>query len=68
LVIVDYHRPHPLNPLYLPMMAMLAALEPFALDLWRHDVSRWFPANQRLSAIEKFTMFGGLYQVLTVTV
>jgi ubiquinone/menaquinone biosynthesis C-methylase UbiE len=68
LVIVDYHRPHRVNPLYLPMMALLTALEPFALDLWRHEVARWFPAEQRVSAIEKFTTFGGLYQILKVTV
>jgi ubiquinone/menaquinone biosynthesis C-methylase UbiE len=68
LVIVDYHRPHPLNPFRLPMAGILSALEPFALDLWRHDMTRWFPATQRMSAIEKRTMFGGLYQVLEVTV
>lgn len=68
LVIVDYHRPHPLNPFGLPMTAVLSALEPFALDLWRHEVTEWFPAPRRFLRIEKSTMFGGLYQVLKVTV
>lgn len=68
LVIVDYHRPHLLNPLHLPMTAVLAALEPFARDLWRHEVAEWFPEDRKPSAIEKSTMFGGLYQLLTITV
>lgn len=68
LVIVDYHRPHPLNPFYLPMTGILSTLEPFALDLWRHEVTEWFPANRKDARIEKQTMFGGLYQLLNVTV
>ena len=68
LVIVDYHRPHALNPLYWPMVGVLRALEPFALDLWRHDVSCWFPRDPQVARIEKRTAFAGLYQLLTVTV
>lgn len=68
LVIVDYHRPHPLNPFYLPMTAILSMLEPYALDLWRHDLTEWFPPNRRIAAIERRTIFGGLYQVVRVTV
>jgi ubiquinone/menaquinone biosynthesis C-methylase UbiE len=68
LVIVDYHRPHALHPFYLPMTGILRALEPFALDLWRHDVTEWFPAKRKIASLEKNTMFGGLYQLLKVTV
>jgi len=68
LIIVDYHRPHPLNPLFLPMTAILATLEPYALDLWRHDITEWFPRNRKVANIEKRTMFGGLYQLIKVTV
>ena len=64
LVIVDYHRPSLRNPLYLPMVGILRTLEPFAMDLWRHEVSEWLPGNVTL---EKRTSFGGLYQLLTVT-
>ena len=64
LVIVDYHRPSRRHPLYWPMAAILRTLEPFALDLWRHELARWLP---RGAAIEKATSFGGLYQRLTVT-
>ena len=68
LVIVDYHRPHPFNPFYLPMTGILRTLEPYALDLWRHEITEWFPANRKIAAIEKRTMFGGLYQLIRVTV
>ena len=63
LVIVDYHRPRRVHPLYLPMVAILNTLEPFAMDLWRHDIAAWLPAG---IALEKATSFGGLYQRLTL--
>jgi SAM-dependent methyltransferase len=68
LIIVDYHRPSLLHPFYLPMTAILRLLEPFALDLWRHDVTEWFPTLRRIAALEKKTLFGGLYQLLKITV
>jgi ubiquinone/menaquinone biosynthesis C-methylase UbiE len=64
LVIVDYHRPRRTHPLYLPMIAILKTLEPFALDLWRQEIAQWLPRNV---AIEKSTSFGGLYQLLELT-
>ena len=63
VVIVDYHRPNKTNPLYLPMVAILKTLEPFAMDLWRHEIKDWLPQG---AAVEKTTSFGGLYQLLTV--
>ena len=68
LVILDYHRPHPFNPLYLPMTGILRTLEPYALDLWRREIAEWFPVHQQITRIEKTTMFGGLYQLLRITV
>jgi len=67
LVIVDYHRPSLRNPLYLPMVGILKTLEPFAMDLWRHEVSEWFPDDIRISHLEKEISFGGLYQRLILT-
>lgn len=64
LVIVDYHRPRRTHPLYLPMLAILKTLEPFATDLWHHEVAEWLPGG---IALEKKTAFGGLYQLLTVS-
>jgi ubiquinone/menaquinone biosynthesis C-methylase UbiE len=68
VVIVDYHRPSVLNPLFLPMAGILHTLEPFALDLWRRPITDWFPPGAAISAIEKTTSGGGLYQMLTITV
>jgi ubiquinone/menaquinone biosynthesis C-methylase UbiE len=65
LVIVDYHRPagwHPLRPL---MKWILRTFEPFAMDLWRHEVAEWLPRHARIVA--NVTSFGGLYQTLVVT-
>ncbi len=67
LVIVDYHRPHKLNPLYWPMVGILRTLEPFALDLWRNEVSDWFPPGVQFARLEKTTAFAGLYQMLVIT-
>jgi ubiquinone/menaquinone biosynthesis C-methylase UbiE len=68
LVVVDYHRPRWWHPLYWPMKAVLARLEPFALDLWRHDVAEWLPepgADGRTPQIvHRQHYFGGLYQLL----
>jgi len=64
LVIVDYHRPSARNPLYLPMVGILKTLEPFAMDLWRHEIAEWLPGDV---TIEKTTSFGELYQRLIVT-
>jgi ubiquinone/menaquinone biosynthesis C-methylase UbiE len=67
LVIVDYHRPSAFNPLYWPMVGILKTLEPFAMDLWRHEIREWFPENETISVCEKTTCFGGLYQLLSIT-
>lgn len=68
LVIVDYHRPHALNPLFWPMVAILKTLEPFAMDLWRNELEAWLPADRPIQSIERRLMFGGLYQLVTLTV
>jgi ubiquinone/menaquinone biosynthesis C-methylase UbiE len=67
IVIVDYHRPHRLNPLYWPMTGILRTLEPFALDLWRDRIESWLPPDCSPAALERRTMFGGLYQLVTLT-
>ncbi len=67
LVIVDYHRPSLLNPLYWPMAGVLHTLEPFALDLWEREIAEWLPAGAANSVPGKTLSFGGLYQLLTIT-
>lgn len=66
LVIVDYHRParwHPFRPL---MHWILRRFEPFAHDLWAHEVSEWLPEG-RVASLGKRTYWGGLYQKLVIT-
>lgn len=66
VVIVDYHRPAPWHPLRPLMRFILRRLEPFAMDLWRHEVAEWLPGRAR-EAVRKHTYWGGLYQKLVIT-
>ena len=66
IVIIDYARPrwwHPLRYLWGPV---LAQLEPFALDLWRHEITTWCP-RLRPEQVRRNVFFGGLYQKLVIT-
>ena len=67
LVLVDYHRPVASSPMRLLMQPVLKALEPFALDLWQHDITHWLPPDVQPAQVEKRTFFGGLYQMLVIT-
>lgn len=66
MVIVDYHRPARWHPLHLPMRLVLRTLEPFALDLWQHDIEHFLPADLDRAAISRHTYFGGLYQKVVI--
>ena len=68
VVIVDYHKPAAWHPLRGLMRLVLKTLEPFALDLWAHEVSTWFPPGIDTSRMTKQTYCGGLYQKLSLTV
>jgi ubiquinone/menaquinone biosynthesis C-methylase UbiE len=65
VVIVDYHAPARWHPLRSLMRWVLRNFEPFALDLWQHEVSRWLPSP--VPPIRKETFYGGLYQKLVIT-
>ena len=68
LLVVDYHRPgwwHPLRYLFEPV---LRALEPYAVDLWNHEITRWLPDGFPADHIVKKNFYGGLYQQLVITV
>jgi ubiquinone/menaquinone biosynthesis C-methylase UbiE len=67
LVIVDYHQPGRLHPLRYLFRPILRALEPYALDLWQHEIGKWLPSLPRLTQIQKKTFYGGLYQKLVIT-
>jgi ubiquinone/menaquinone biosynthesis C-methylase UbiE len=62
VVFVDYHRPKRFNPFRYVMIPILHLLEPFALGLWRREISEWIPEKDRPHSIHKETFFGSLYQ------
>ena len=66
IVIVDYALPHWWHPLRYLWRPLLAMLEPFALDLWRHEIAHWLPPAA-LGERRKQTFFGGLYQKVVIT-
>lgn len=68
VVVVDYHLPRPLHPLRYLFKPVLRWLEPYALDLWEHDIDWWLPDHIQPGQIHKSTLFGGLYQQLVITV
>ena len=67
LVIVDYHRPARLHPLRPLMREVFRYLEPYAFDLWDHEIAEFLPDAIVPAALEKRTWFGGLYQQLVLT-
>lgn len=62
VVIVDYHRPATLHPLRPLMRQVFKHLEPYAMDLWQHDLQEFLPQDLKPASIRKDTWFGGLYQ------
>ena len=66
LVVVDYARPRPWNPLRWLMAPILALLEPFALDLWRNEIVDFAP-GRGVAATKPRRFFGGLYQLVVLT-
>lgn len=66
VVIVDYHRPSRWHPLHLPMRLVLRTLEPFALDLWQHEIMEFLPPDVDRAAVTMTTTFGGLYQKVVI--
>jgi ubiquinone/menaquinone biosynthesis C-methylase UbiE len=67
LVLVDYHLPRRLHPLRYLFRPVLRALEPFALDLWQHEIAKWLPESVAPAQISKETYYGGLYQKLVIS-
>jgi len=67
IVFVDYHKPRASNPFRYLMVPILRTLEPFAMDLWNGEIQDWLPSGCRVSALEKKTYFGGLYQKVRIT-
>lgn len=66
VVFVDYHRPVASSPFRYLMTAILGLLEPFAMDLWKNEISYWLPEGCVPAQIDKRTYFGDLYQVVVI--
>lgn len=66
IVIVDYARPRWWNPLRYLLGPALAILEPFALDLWRNDITAWMPSPWSQQPLDRQSFFGGLYQKVVI--
>lgn len=45
------------------MRALLARLEPFALDLWLDELGEWLPARSGMQGSKRL-FYGGLYQMV----
>lgn len=67
VIFVDYHRPSLFNPFHYVMIPILSTLEPFALDMWKREITDWIPEGIQPSSVEKETFFGGLYQKVVLT-
>ena len=67
LVIVDYARPARLHPVRPLMHQIFKHLEPYAFDLWAHEIVHFMPADMAPASVERRTWFGGLYQKLVIT-
>ena len=65
IVIIDYARPRWWQPLRYLWRPLLARLEPFALDLWREEITDWLPPHAAVRW-RKQLFFGGLYQKLVI--
>ena len=68
VIFVDYHGPKKRNPMRYVMKPILTWLEPFAMDLWRHELPEFLPDTVRPDQVESTFYFGGLYQKVVLTV
>jgi ubiquinone/menaquinone biosynthesis C-methylase UbiE len=67
IIFVDYHQPKAASPFRYIMVPILTTLEPFAMDLWRQEITDWLPIDCQPARIDKQTYFGGLYQKVVMT-
>jgi ubiquinone/menaquinone biosynthesis C-methylase UbiE len=66
VIFVDYHGPKRSNPMRYVMKPILCMLEPFAMDLWREELSAFMPAGIKPEQVSSNFYFGGLYQKVVV--
>lgn len=62
VIVVDFHRPTWWHPLRLWQRLVFSLFEPFATDMWRHELAHYLPQSPACSVTVKKTYFGDLYQ------
>lgn len=65
IVFVDYHRPAYWQPVRYILKLVNRYLEPFADDLWRHEIRHYASEADRFRWTKR-TFFGGVYQCVIV--
>ncbi len=63
LVVMDYHQPSRWHPMRALMRWIFRRLEPFAMDLWRHELATFLPADANVQVQRHEFFFGRLYQL-----
>lgn len=66
VIFVDYHGPSRGNPMRYVMKPVLTWLEPFAMDLWRQELTTFMPDHIDAGQIHSEFYFGGLYQKVVI--
>ncbi|GKY97614.1 hypothetical protein MPSEU_000719800 [Mayamaea pseudoterrestris] len=66
LIIIDYHRPTRWSFHRYFMPFVFHTLEPFAMDLWKSQITDWLPKATGYS-MRKDVFFQGLYQKVVIT-
>ena len=67
LVLAEFHRPRTLHPFRLWQRLVFLLFEPYAMDMWKHELTDYFPEDIPFEVISKTTYFGHLYQKLVIT-
>ncbi len=66
LVIVDYGKPRTWHPLRYVLLPFLGLLEPFAVALWRKELTEILARQIEGCTWQKTSFYGGLYQRIAV--
>ncbi len=67
LVVVDYGKPKRWNPMRFCILPFLGWLEPFAIALWRTELTDLLADQMKGCTLTQKSFFGGLYQSLAIT-
>ena len=66
VILVEFHRPKWWHPLRLWQRLVFLLFEPFATDMWRHDLTYYLPEYPECLVERHETYFGDLYQKLVL--